>query len=235
MTLATDIDPRVRCCVASNPACNAPPQLPEKFLTVLTGCTICAPFALCIHFHIALHRSIHSDRIDGVIGVFRRIVPLLLTAFVLASCSINPSAKNSSAPLPPLCRSIPSLSTLTVNRSVFAPNQPVQFTFPATVTVSNETQVQIVAKALCKLPHISRTTNCPSGPPQPFWYDFTFLGQGKTFPLVRLILNGCDAVQGLIKGQWVLQSPKFWRTLGTAMGLKGATQATFAGKSTSVG
>ncbi len=166
--------------------------------------------------------------------MFRRLFALLLVAFLLGSCSINPFAKTSSAPLPLLCRSISSLSTLTVKRTVSS-GEPTRFSFPAEVTVSNQAQVQHVAQALCALPHISRTTNCPSGPPQPFSYNLTFQGQGKTFPLVRIILNGCDAVQGLIKGQWVLQSPGFWTTLGTAMGIKGATQATFIGKPTNAG
>ncbi len=163
-------------------------------------------------------------------GVPRRIVPLLLTAFLLASCSINPFAKTSSAPLPPLCRSIPSLSTLTVVRINSLPQNHPQFTLPATVTVSNQTQVQGVARALCALPvgPLHGTTNCPSD--NGISYQLTFANAYQSFPMVR-IGGPCDFVQGLVKGQWVLQSPGFWKTLGTAVGIKGANLLTFDGVS----
>ena len=170
--------------------------------------------------------SPNSDRIDGVTGVFRRIVPLLLTAFVLASCSINPFAKTSSAPLPLLCRSIPSLSKLTIIRT----GGNMTFTFPADVTVSNQVQVQDVAKALCALP-INRShasINCPAA--FGVGYNLTFSSKEETFPVVSFDPSGCQFVHGLIRGRWVMQSPEFWHTLGVAMGIKGANNSTFRGQ-----
>ena len=162
--------------------------------------------------------------------VFRRVFPLLLTAFVLASCSINPFAKTSSAPLPLLCRSIPNLSTLTVVRTDSLPQNHLQFTFPANVTVSNQTQVQGVARALCALPvgPLHKTLSCTTNAGTR--YHLTFSSSDQAFPVMTLG-SPCGFVQGLTKGQWTRQSPGIWRTLGTAMGIKGATFLTFDGTS----
>ena len=167
-------------------------------------------------------------------GVFRRIIPLLLAAFLLGSCSINPFAKTSSAPPPLLCRSIPSLSKLTVVRTGGFPGDHLQFTFPAKVTVSDQNQVQIVAKALCALPVVRShgTMSCPSD--GGIRYLLTFSNNDQTFPVVTLG-GPCGFIQGLIKGQWTYQSPRFWHTLGTAMGIKGANLLTFDGQSSNTG
>ena len=167
-------------------------------------------------------------------GVFRRIIPLLLAAFLLGSYSINPFAKTSSAPPPLLCRSIPSLSKLTVVRTGGFPGDHLQFTFPAKVTVSDQNQVQIVAKALCALPVVRShgTMSCPSD--GGIRYLLTFSNNDQTFPVVTLG-GPCGFIQGLIKGQWTYQSPRFWHTLGTAMGIKGANLLTFDGQSSNTG
>lgn len=164
--------------------------------------------SLFIHFCPGLPQGIHSGRIDGVFGVLRRILPLLLAGLLLASCSINPFAKTSSAPLPLLCRSIPSLSTLTVVRTAPLPQNHLKFTFPADVTVSNQTQVQTVAKALCALPVVRThgSMSCPSD--NGIRYLLTFSNNDQAFPVVTLG-GPCGFIQGLIKGQWTYQSPGF--------------------------
>lgn len=190
---------------------------------------------LCIHFCLRLRRSIHSGRIDGVYGVLRRILPLLIAGFLLASCSINPFAdgKASSAPLPLLCRSISRLSTLTVVRTDSLPQNHLQFTFPAKVTVSNQTQVQTAAKALCALPVAPhKTLSCTSN--AGIRYVLTFSNSDQVFPVVTLG-RPCGLIKGLIQGQWTGQSPGIWSTLGAAMGIKGANFLTFDGQSSNSG
>lgn len=167
-------------------------------------------------------------------GVLRRTLPLLLAAFLLGSCSINPFAKTSSAHLPLLCRSIPSLSVLTVTRNSLPQNR-MTFIFPSDVMVSNHGQVQSVARALCALPinpsHVS--INCPAA--FGVAYDLTFSSMGETFPVVSFDPSGCQFVHGLVKDQWIIQSPGFWHTLGVAMGIEGANNATFRGQGPNVG
>lgn len=171
-------------------------------------------------------------------GVFRRIFPLLLTAFMLASCSINPfakaKAKTSSAPLPLLCRSIPSLSKLMVVRTDSLPQNHLKFTLPTKVTVSNQTQVQDVAEALCSLPLAPSnvSTNCPAD--LGVTYHLAFSSKDEYFPLVGIDAAGCQSVHGLMKGQWAIHSPGFWHTLGTALGIKIGTY-TFSGKPPNIG
>ncbi len=70
--------------------------------------------------------------------------------------------------------------------------------------------------------------SCPSD--SGIRYHLTFSSSDQTFPVV--ILGGpCGFIQGLKKGQWTYQSPGFWHTLGTAMGIKGANLLTFDGQS----
>ncbi len=171
-----------------------------------------------------------GSRIDEVFGVLRRLLPIPLTGLLLASCSISPFAKSSSATLPLLCRSIPGLSKLTIIRTDGLPPNNMTFTFPATVKVSNQTQVQNVAKALCELPiNRSHTSiNCPAA--FGVAYHLTFSSKEETFPVVSFDPSGCQFVHGLTRGRWVMQSPEFWHTLGLAMGIKGANNSTFRGQ-----
>lgn len=141
---------------------------------------------------------------------------------------------STAAPLSLLCRSIPSLSTLTLTRTDAFPQNHLQFTFPAKVTVSNQTQVQDVAKALCWLP-LAPThgmTNCPAD--LGITYHLAFSSKNKSFSLIGIDANGCQPVHGLTKGQWAIQSPGFSRTLGTAIGVRMGTY-TFSGKPPNIG
>ena len=171
-----------------------------------------------------------GSRIDGMFEVLRRLLPLLLTGLLLASCSINPFAKSSPATPPLLCRSIPGLSKLTIIRTDGLSPNNMRFTFPATVKVSNQTQVRDVAKALCELPvNRSHTSiNCPAA--FGVAYHLTFSSKGEDFPAVSFDPSGCQFVHDLTRGRWVMQSPEFWHTLGIAMGIKGANNSTFRGQ-----
>lgn len=168
-------------------------------------------------------------------GMLRRLLLILLTASALTSCSNTTQAKSSVTSEPPLCRSVSSLDTLNVTRTDALPQNHMRFTFPAQVTVSNQTQVQTIARALCALPqrksHVS--INCPAD--FGIRYSLTFFGNGKAFPEIRLDPSGCSFVQGLKKDQWVEQSPGFWHTLGAAMGITGANNSTFRGRGPNVG
>jgi hypothetical protein len=109
------------------------------------------------------------------------------------------------------------------------------FAFPAEVTVSNQTHVQSVARALCALPinpsHAS--ISCPAD--FGIVYDLTFSNKEETFPVVSLDPSGCQFVHGLVKAQWIMKSPEFWHTLGFAMGIKGANNSTFRGQGPNTG
>ncbi len=185
--------------------------------------------------HDALPRSAHIGRIDRVAGVQHRVFPPLLAGLLLASCSINPFADTPSAPLPLLCRSIPSLSKLTVVRKNGLPQNHMTFAFPADVTISNQIHVQNVAQALCALPmdRSHASISCPAD--FGIVYELTFFNKEETFPVVSFDPSGCQFVHGLVKAQWIMQSPGFWRTLGTAMGINGANNSTFRGKGPNVG
>lgn len=160
--------------------------------------------------------------------MLQRMSLILLTASVLASCSNATEGKSPTAIQPLLCRSASGLQTLTVTRKDVLPQNHSKFHFPPVVTVSNQTQVQTVAKALCALPqrHSQTSINCPSD--SGISYDMAFSNKRLRFPLV-IIGGGCSFVSGLKKGQWVEQSPGFWHILGTAMGMTGANIATFSG------
>lgn len=158
----------------------------------------------------------------------QRMLLILLTASILASCSNTKEGKSPASLQPLLCRSVSGLQTLTVTRKdAFSQNHP-EFNFPSVTTVSNQTQVQIVAKALCALPqrHSQTSINCPND--SGISYELAFSNKRQHFPLV-IIGGGCSFVRGLKKDQWVEQSPGFWHILGTAMGMTGANIATFSG------
>ncbi len=178
----------------------------------------------------ACPESTHGGKIDAVPGVFPKVLPLLPTALLLASCSIDVFAKTSAAPQPPVCRSIPSLNKLTVTRTNSFPQNHLRFMFPADVTISDQTQVQDVAKALCALPLApSRDmTNCPAD--LGLAYELTFSDKNKYFPAVSIEATGCQSVYDLVKGQWAISSPRFWRILGAAMGITGSNNSTFRGQ-----
>ena len=137
-------------------------------------------------------------------------------------------------PLPLLCRSIPSLSKLTVARKNGLSQNHLQFRFSTEVTVSDQTQSQIVAKALCALPvgPLHKTISCTTD--AGIRDQLTFSSHHQAFPVVRLG-RPCGFLQGLAKGQRTMHSPGIWRTLGAEMGIEGTSSLTFDGHSPNSG
>jgi hypothetical protein len=127
------------------------------------------------------------------------------------------------------CRVLTAITSLVVRRGT--PPNPSRFSFPATVRVGEASAARSVARALCALPVMPKGVFCPAdlGPR----YTLSFTAPARRVAQVVVDPTGCETVQGLAGTRWVARSPGFWRVLGDAMHLRGATQQTFAGRLTS--
>jgi hypothetical protein len=127
-----------------------------------------------------------------------------------------------------LCSVQTQVTALRVSRGV--PDNPETFTFPRLVFVNREVSAQSVAAALCALPAppLNAILSCVFD--DGFDYSLLFTAPGAEVTDVRLDPTGCEQVSGLGTERWVEQTPGFRRVLGSAMKLKNATYATFAGK-----
>lgn len=139
-----------------------------------------------------------------------------------------PGSDSGSVAAPALCGSVAGLDRLVVSRADASAKNHVHFAFPGVVTVTDVAAVRGVARALCALPKIPRTSfACPAD-----WgvtYQLVFSARGRAFPLVHADATGCQMVTGLGGARWTARSPQFWKTLGRAMGLAHPGQAVFAG------
>jgi hypothetical protein len=131
-----------------------------------------------------------------------------------------------------LCQLIGQLNRLEVRRSDALPQNHTHFSFPAIVTVTKPSAVQAVAKALCALPALP--AGVFNGPADfGITYQLVFRAGKQHWPAVIVAAGGLQTVRGLGHTRWLLSpagsSAHFWRTLGTAMGLTSASNATFAG------
>jgi len=122
---------------------------------------------------------------------------------------------------------IGSVTSLVVRRGT--PLNPTTFTFPKVVSVKGAA-ARAVARDLCALPVMPKGIFCPADLGGRYTLDFTATGSRVT-PVV-LDASGCETVQGLHGIRWTARSPHLWSELGDAMGLRGATQSTFAGHMT---
>jgi len=156
---------------------------------------------------------------------------LIATAFgaaQVASATTPAVTRSSTASSPALCQAAAHVDHLVVHRVDALPQNHLYFSFPATVTVTEAESVQDVASALCALPKMPPGIfNCPAD--FGISYNLTFSAAGQKFAVVSLEPSGCEEVQGLGPTRWIIRNPGFWRVLGNAMGLPGATQSTFAG------
>jgi hypothetical protein len=158
------------------------------------------------------------------------IAIVLCTVALIAGSSLLLNASNSSGSRPinhtpsSLCGLVPALGRLVVHRV----GDSSGFSFPATVVVSKITFVRDVARALCNLPKFPRlpvAMSCPIdfGPT----YHLVFSDRDRIFPVIIADPRGCQVVTGAGPTRWADPSPKFWHTLGVAMGLKSPTWASF--------
>lgn len=124
---------------------------------------------------------------------------------------------------------------VTVTRA--KPDNREHFSFPARSRGTNAAQVRALAHALCSLPVMPAGVQaCPAD-----WganYELHFSLPKPTSPLVvggdyigpaLLGSTGCEVVKGLGTIRWAMGSNRVFSALGAAIGLRHATQATFAG------
>lgn len=116
-------------------------------------------------------------------------------------------------------------------------HNPEHFTFPAQMRGAKPALVRALATALCSLPLMPAGERCPAdwGPT----YSLQFAlpeslgsvgGESRILP-ASVQTTGCELVRGGEVGTpWVARSPRFFTTLGAAIGLRHATRATFAGE-----
>lgn len=128
----------------------------------------------------------------------------------------------------PLCASAGTVNRLVVRRTDALPQNHFRFSFPSSVVVGEPAAVQRVARALCALPAMPRQAmSCPAD--FGISYQLQFSRPHEHLRAVTLDATGCQTVHGLAQLRWVARTPGFWHILGTVMGLKRPTWATFRG------
>ncbi len=99
---------------------------------------------------------------------------------------------------------------------------PTSFSFPKSIYANNATSSRSVAHALCALPRPSAgVSNCSAGTGPNLHTHFC--RSGFQIMQVGIELTECGTVTGMTSERTVSQSPGFWRILGAAMKIKGAT------------
>lgn len=126
-----------------------------------------------------------------------------------------------------LCGATQSWVSLTVIRRVTL--QPMTFTFPARIVVTKEARIRALDAALCGLPIMPRgTIACPSD--NGVIYSLRFAGGSDTSSSVVVVdPGGCRTVTGVGPVRWAINRPSFWLAFGMAIGVRGASNATFYG------
>jgi hypothetical protein len=114
-----------------------------------------------------------------------------------------------------LCSHVPALTQLEVVRVSSLPQDHITFTFPARLVVASRASARAVARILCGLP-TDTIVNCPADFGVSYWLYFSPARLHLT-PAVA-DAAGCLDIAGLGRpARWGL--PRFWRELGTAMGV----------------
>jgi hypothetical protein len=100
----------------------------------------------------------------------------------------------------------------------------------AAVWVTSVTAVRQVERALCQLPvRPPGTYHCP--PDFGMSYSLSFWAGDLALPVVTVDPTGCQLVGGMPgPARWTALSPGFWRVLGSAVGLRHASIASFSGQ-----
>ena len=130
----------------------------------------------------------------------------------------------------PLCRDVPRVVRLSVTRIVVGPSGgQFAFDFPSRVSVDRASAAQEVARVACSLPVApSGVRSCPAAFDVSYRLSFTVKeNKGTVRDILGLEPTGCQVVNGL--GAVRSVSERFYRILGSAMGLKNATSQRFAG------
>jgi hypothetical protein len=115
-----------------------------------------------------------------------------------------------------VCANASRITTLTVRRSDSLPRNHMHFTFPAVTTVGDTAKARGVAEAMCSLPQMPRVMiTCPAD--LGITYRLIFSSAGRSYPAVIAEPGGCRKLVGLDSTRQAV--PKFWVTLGKAMGI----------------
>ena len=165
---------------------------------------------------------------------FRRvsIVAMSLVAGVgLSACgssaSTTPTTTSPTNQVAYLCQVIPRVDRLIVTRR--APGNQNHFTFPAVVTVTNAAAARAVAAAACALPEEPKgVRQCPAEFAISYNLDFAVKGEkGMGGEAININPTGCELVTGLGTVRTTSNSPHFYQSLGTAMGLRNPSYHSF--------
>jgi hypothetical protein len=155
----------------------------------------------------------------------------LASALVLGGCTYltgsgaHPTTGHQTSAL---CGDVSKVTSLLVHR---VPINPERFGFPATVRVTSASSAQAVARAVCSLPTApSGVFSCPNeyGPT----YHLTFFDKDSVVSVDLAEPTGCASVvegSNTALAKDLTTTGQFWKALGTAIGVRGATQVTFAG------
>jgi hypothetical protein len=125
-----------------------------------------------------------------------------------------------------LCRTATRVERVVVRR--VHGNPQLRIRFPARVVIVVPFRARQAAAAVCSLPlRPAGIFNCPID--FGVTYQLRFTADGKDLRPVTIQAGGCEAVSGLGRARWAARSPQFWRTLGSAAGIRHATFRTFGG------
>jgi hypothetical protein len=172
-------------------------------------------------------RSKHVRRCSG-------LAIAVLVAATLAGAGGGQSAAVASSATSPgdagrtasLCKAVPHVDSLVVTR--ISTDTHFGYTFPAVVSVTRAAQARRVARAACALPPINRgvlacTVQYGAS------YQLTFGGRSGTGETIGFTPTGCETLTGLDSIRAIGPRQGFYRTLGSAMGLRDASRYTFIG------
>ena len=132
---------------------------------------------------------------------------------------------------PLLCPMTGRVTSVTATRST--PLNPETFSFPRVTEGTDPTAVRRAARALCALPVMpDRVQACPVDLGVRYTLRFSRGGGAAHLPRPVIVSAwGCRAVTGLGPTRVVTRAA-VWTVIGAALGLRSATNATFAGRLT---
>lgn len=173
------------------------------------------------------------------------LAAVLLTLVAAPALAVVPSANPSDGPTSgphvvgryTLCQSSFPTRVVAVTVTRAKPYNAEHFSFPARTRGTNAAQVRALAIALCALPAMPAGVQaCPADWGANYELEFS-LPKPKSTVVVREVnispvslgATGCLVVRGVGTTRWAMGSVKIFPALGAAIGLRHATQATFAG------
>jgi hypothetical protein len=129
----------------------------------------------------------------------------------------------------PLCTQVALVRTALAHRTGLGhAGGPRVFAFPNRVSVTKAPRARAIAAAVCGFPRLPRGRLCPVDLFVRYVIDFSGR-QGRRWR-VTLDPYGCQTVSGAGPTRWAALRPRFWREVGSDLGVKGATLKTFQGR-----